>query len=62
MPRRNRFGNGDGNCVLYWIIGLVLVCLFLSIIIASVVRFFTTKKVTYKEDSYFNSITVDHRV
>jgi len=39
-----------------------LVCLFLSIIFASVLRFFTTKKVTYKEDSYFNSITVDHRV
>ncbi len=26
MARRNRFGNGDGNCVLYWIIGLVVVC------------------------------------
>jgi hypothetical protein len=39
-----------------------VICLFLSIIIASVLRFFTTKKVSYKEDSYFNSITVDHRV
>jgi hypothetical protein len=26
MGRRNRFGNGDGNCVLYWIIGLAVVC------------------------------------
>ena len=39
-----------------------IVCLFLSMIIASVLRFFITKKVSYKEDYNFNRVTIHHRV